>query len=152
VNPLLAQNPQIQEFQKALQRQFETSWSVHAGLIVAAFFTVVVLLVWYLSRRESRVAETTQHGDPQKLFRALLQRLPLATSQRQWLSAIARDLKLAHPTMMLLSPALFQQTFEQWQAQRASAAGRAGPHDSHIYAQVQAALFPSRPFQRLSCI
>jgi hypothetical protein len=76
----------------------------------------------------------------------LIQKLPLATSQRQWLTTMAQELKLPQPSVILFSRSLLEQSYEQWVSRRAADSGQAGePSDRHVFAQVRAALFPHGP-------
>lgn len=142
---LLLQPKNLSEFSRTLQKEFSTSWSIGTGLTVVGFFAVVVILVWYFSRRETRAAEGVGRGDPGKLFRDLLERLPLSTSQRTSMILMAHDLKLAHPSVVLLSPNLFQQCADSWFAQRHPGADPAEVSaDLRLLAQIGAVLFPGR--------
>ncbi len=130
----------LDELQKALSREFSTSWSMQGALIVVAFFVGVVLLIWYLSRREAIAAEGLERGDPEKLFRDLLKRLSLSSPQRQWLRRVAEELRLPHPAVLLFSPALFQHYTQTWRANRGAAPTAEAAPD--LAPRIHAILFP----------
>jgi hypothetical protein len=55
------------------------------------------------------------------LFLEVLRGVPLTVPQRDLLRRIARDLPLAHPTVLLLSPAIYHETANTWMSATRSA-------------------------------
>lgn len=106
-------------------------------LAVLGIIAAVVLLrliqrfVQHLRRREL--------NHPGKLFREALGQLPLAVRQRDLLRRMARDLRLAHPVHLVLSPQLFQQLGNRWMV----ATKRATPEVRRELNALAAALFAS---------
>ncbi|MCP4591571.1 MAG: hypothetical protein GY842_12595 [bacterium] len=72
----------------------------------------VLALAWVQRRREA--AQHHEPNDPRKLFRTVLTDLGLSPRQRKTLHRVAADLKLEHPTIMLLSPHLFHEHVAAW--------------------------------------
>ena len=72
-----------------------------------------VLLLALIHRRQ-RTAGRPEPDSPPRLFRTLLKGLGLTAQQRSILRGMATDLRLEHPTVMLLSPKLFQEQTAAW--------------------------------------
>ena len=105
---LLSQLDKLTAVQRATRDHFQEGGSVTAVLVVLVLLTGVILLTYNLARRQrgfSRAAAAK--GDPHRLFRNVLDQLELTTPQYQWLQAVVKELKLEHPAVILLSPALF---------------------------------------------
>lgn len=89
---------------------------------IAALFLVMVLIAWLIQRRRQK-----RVYNPKALFQDVLRQLPLTVPQRDLLRRLARDLRLEHPTVLLLSPQLFLESANAWMelARRANPATRA---------------------------
>ena len=83
---------------------------VIAVLLVLAACALLLALI----HRRQRTADRPEPDSPARLFRTLLKGLGLTARQRRVLRSMATDLRLEHPTVMLLSPQLFQQQAAAW--------------------------------------
>lgn len=107
-----------------LQKHFQKdAWDgetwIGVILVVAAMMALVVVL-HFLLYYEKRTESGRELNDPQRLFREVIQSLNFSASQHALLVRLARDLRPALPTQMLLSPRLFADAKERWLASGAS--------------------------------
>lgn len=138
MSPLLAQ--QASEHFGAISRRFREHTSLVGALLAVVAVGLVVLLAYWLSKRQAVRADDTARNDPYALFHGLLERLPLATADRVTLRKVAKDQKLEHPAVLLLSRALFRQHTDAWRIAR----GRtdANTVEGRAIARAEVALFP----------
>jgi hypothetical protein len=87
---------------------------VLALLGLAAF--VGLLFVMFEVQRRIRRKEIDH---PRKLFRTLMTQLGLTVRQRDLLRRMARELRLEHPTILMLGPGIYRSYAEQWTSQHA---------------------------------
>jgi hypothetical protein len=83
---------------------------------VAAVFLLLLsctLVLSLISRRQHR-SERPEPERPTRLFRQLLRQLGLTPREQRLLRRMAADLRLAQPTMILLSPKLFSEQAAAW--------------------------------------
>ena len=138
---VLLQTDRLPDFYQAVRAQFNKGGTLGSMLIVLAGLIALVLLVYFLNRLEQKATTHTEPSDAQRLFRDLLARLGLTESQRRLLDAVARDLRLKNPTVLLLSERLFDRHVEEWAAsQKARAA--AAPGREQLVSRMRARLFP----------
>ena len=134
---------ELTETQRSVAEHFREGGSFLSIMLVLAVTAAIVVLAYGLTRRQQRRGCRASQGDPRQLYQHLLKKLDLTTAGRRLLGAIANDLRLKHPTAMLLSPTLFDRYVEQWRAQRRGF-GRAlaQPQQPESVAEVRAVLFP----------
>lgn len=87
------------------QREFVT---------IVLFATALVLMIWLISRLQSRMHVRQVPHRPRKVFRSLLKHHGLGLSDRLLLRAIVRGQRIKQPTLLLLSPGLFSRHATQW--------------------------------------
>ncbi len=129
--------------QQAVRDQFQHGGSATSVLLVLLAILAVGILVYVLTWFQERVRRAARHHGARKLFRDLLHKANLSEPQRRFLETVARDLRLVHPTKVLLSATLFDEAIQRWYAHR----GRKEPPEKtsegvNIAAQTRAALFP----------
>jgi hypothetical protein len=78
-----------------------------------AAFVVFLFVVFGVQRRVHR----KDIDNPRKLFRTLMTQLGLTVRQRDLLRRMAGDLRLEHPTILLLGPGAYWSYAEQWTSQ-----------------------------------
>jgi len=137
--PVLLQSDRLPLFYQAVRDQFNRGGTLGSVLIVLACLTGVVLLVYFLNRLEQRSTKSVEPSDAQRLFRDVLARLGLNEGQRQLLEAVAKDLRLKNPTVLLLSERLFDQNVQEW-ARRQK--GRSEDREQ-VVSRMRSRLFPS---------
>lgn len=104
----------FEELRQSLTQQFNEPGSV-TGLVLAALtLAAVVILAWLLQRWQERRRVPADMWDAPGLYRELLDRLDLPEDQRGVLTAVARDLRLANPAVILISRRLFDESMEAW--------------------------------------
>jgi len=111
---VLLQTDRLPDFFQAVRAQFNKGGTLGSMLIVLASLTALVLLAYFLNRLEQKATTHTEPSDAQRLFRDLLVRLGLTEAQRQLLDAVAHDLRLKNPTVLLLSESLFDHHVQEW--------------------------------------
>jgi len=89
------------------------------GSPLAPVVAVVVLVVLagvlsLLNRLQQRGGVRAKADDPKRLFRAVLRTLDLSVTQRDLLRRMAAELRVEHPTAMLLTPGLFAEHAGRW--------------------------------------
>lgn len=89
------------------------------GTIGELFWPVVVLAVALaglvlFQRLQQRFSGKKVVQNPRRLFRVVTSRLRLGVLQRDLLYRIARELKLEHPAILFLSPAMFAEYTREW--------------------------------------
>jgi hypothetical protein len=114
--PLLLTASGLTPLQLAVREHFQQGGSVATIVIgVIAAFLALVALYQLLKRRQAGV-ESVRIDDPQRLFKDLLHAIEMPLQQRRLLTRVARDLRLAHPSVLLLSAELFDRYLLQWQS------------------------------------
>jgi hypothetical protein len=144
---VMAQSPQFEAWQRAVRNQFQYGGSWTSAFLVLLSLAALVLLVGWLSRIQERLQRKTeiapQYSDPQRLYMHLLSNLGLSVPQRQLLESVARDLRLPHPTALLVSETLYDQCVEQWTRRAGSAAAEADRAITRqIFTRTRSRLFP----------
>jgi hypothetical protein len=82
-------------------------------LLGLAAFVAFLFVVFAIQRRIHR----KEIDNPRKLFRTLMTQLGLTVRQRDLLRRMAGDLRLEHPTILLLGPGAYWSHAEQWRGQ-----------------------------------
>jgi len=113
------------------------------GGSASAFFEVLLLLamgLFLLYLGTVLVQRYRQHrtNDPRRLFHEVLRCLPVNVPQRDLLRRMARELRLDHPTVLVLSPRLLRTHANRWM----SAERRANETTRQRLDELSRALFP----------
>lgn len=114
---ILAAFTPLTDRMQAIRDHFTASgrWAATgAVLLVLAGCLLALALVHHLRT----AAERREPDNPVRLFRTLLRSLGLTSRQCRILKAMAGDLKLQHPTVILLSPRLFAEQATAWRKMR----------------------------------
>ena len=123
---VMAQSPQFEDWQRAVRNQFQYGGSWTSVFVVLLSLVAIIVLVGWLSRIQNRsqqsAANSPRNSDPQRLYAHLLSNLGLSVPQRQLLESVARELRLPHPTILLISETLYDQCVEQWTRRAGGAA------------------------------
>jgi len=101
--------------QQAVTDHFRVGGSGVAILVVLGILVAVICaiaLVNYYQQRKHVLKPLA--SDPQKLFEGLTRDLSLPPSQHELLSGIVRDLRLAHPTVLLMSCSFYDASMTRW--------------------------------------
>jgi len=77
-------------------------------LIIIAFLTLLLLAMVARRLRHRRVY------NPKSLFLEVLREVPLTIPQRDLVRRMARELRLEHPTVLLLSPQVYNEYANAW--------------------------------------
>ncbi len=134
----LGQSGNLTEIQRSVRDYFSEGGSLLAVLLVMGLVAIVLLAAYWLTRRQQRHAERSEHlDDPGQLFDDLLGALPLATPQREFLSALVREERLEQPSVILLSPARYDRCVSRHQGRAGSSTG-----DDQLVEQIRTVLFP----------
>jgi hypothetical protein len=111
----LSQVVRFADWRRAVEDEFRGGGSLFWSLLAFAGLVIVVVMVYWLSeRQQKKIDGVNEYRNPQRLFRDLLQRLELLPPQRQLLETVARDQRLKHPTVILLSEGLYDRHVNEW--------------------------------------
>jgi hypothetical protein len=138
----LSDPAQLTDVQRAVQEHFQRGGSMLTVLILLAVLTSMIIAVHLLTRRQERRRGAALTDDPMGLFRELLADLHLTTPQRKLLARAAKEARLAHPAVILLSSRVFSQHVESRSADHDRAITHA---DRQLIAQLKETLFPPVP-------
>lgn len=146
----LAQTGGLSPAQRAVRDHFQQGGSFSGTVIVVSVLLIALVLLYLAGRREQRNRRQSAEA-PQRLFLSVVLQLPLERRQRQALLSLARDLRLANPTTILLSREMFDQAVVDW-LQFHAAARRTSEraHLRELLAQCRAVLFVSSKGQRVT--
>ena len=142
---LVAQTGGLTEVQNAVRDYFQQGGSIASALFVLLGIVIILFTAYYLTHRRQQREESAHRADPEGLWGHLLQRLDLTPDQQQWLATVAKELRLTQPTVILLSPVLFQQHLASWQQRKSGPTQVAGSTDREWVAKITDILFPSAP-------
>ncbi len=133
----------LTETQRAVSEHFQRGGSITAILIILSCLVAVILVVALLTMRQRHADPNRVVNDPRRLYQDLLEKLGLAPSQQEFLQAIATDLDLSHPTVILLSSRLLDQRCGEWSRKgHGRAVGLDGSEADILLTGVRAHLFP----------
>jgi len=105
----------LSPIQQAVTDHFRVGGSWMAVLAVLGILVAVVFAIAVINHyQQQKHTLTPTASDPQKLFEGLTRDLALPPSQHALLSGIVRDLKLAHPTVLLLSCSFYDASMTRW--------------------------------------
>jgi hypothetical protein len=103
----VAQVDRLTEFQRSVREQFQKGGSIVEVVLVIALFVALVIGAAWWSRRLERRRKPGADVTPGELFEAVMTTLKLSTPSRKRLREAARAAHLKHPTVLLLSPRVF---------------------------------------------
>ena len=109
-------------------------------LLILAILGLVLQTISILKRRDQERPAVRDEG---KLFQELLSGLHMSLIDQRLLKQLARDMALAHPAMILMSPQLFDDAAGRWQPASGKGAGD-GKH-AQLQAVRQRLFGPGRP-------
>jgi len=121
---LLLTSDGLTPLQLAVREHFQRGGSVATIVMAVIVMVLVTVAAYQIFKRRQQGASRSQVDDPQRLFKDLLHLLELPLQERKLLLRVARDLRLRHPSVLLLSGVLFERYFEQWRSE-----GRRGAVD-----------------------
>ncbi len=101
--------------QLAVREHFQEGGSPTTVVSVLALIMVGFGFAYLLSRRFPPKGQETIIDDPARLFRDVITELKLSVPNRRFLLTMARDLRLEHPSAVLLSPMLFDRCLSRWE-------------------------------------
>ncbi len=150
---MLLQSTGLTEIQQAVRDHFQRGGSFRAVLLVLIAIIAAIVIGRELTRRLRRQKLTAPTSHPRRLFRDMQRKLELTAQQRSILDTVAKDLKMEHPSVMLLSPSLFDRCFQLWLIHRRRTRPRLDgtedtekPHkgrsELHVAGHLRAVLFP----------
>lgn len=131
---------ELTPLQEAIRQHFREGGSPRMVLLTVLGILSVIPLVYVLSRLQNRKPRPAVAHDPRLLYRDLLHALALQPSQREFMSRLAADLKLEHPTTLLLSRRIFTRAVRHWQ----KGAGSPKAATADLIQDVETLLFPQQ--------
>jgi len=138
---LLAQSDRLTPLLDAVRDRFQRGGSI-ASVVFAVVGLVAVLGAIYLFMcRRDKFGARGRLDDPQRLFRDLLHKLELPLEQRRLLEAVVRDLRVAHPTALLLSANLFDRYVDRWRSEGRRRPADEGPELQQLVDSARRSLF-----------
>ncbi len=143
----LAQSSEFDTWQRAVQSQFQKGGSWISALLVILAIAAFVILVSWLTRIQRKFQRKVGHGpqrsDSQRIFTHLVCNLGLNVPQRQLLESVARDLRLPHPTVLLISETLFDRMVDEWSRRAVHESRKSSdPNTIQLVARTKSRLFP----------
>lgn len=97
----------------AIKERFSTGGSAGKFFLVIGLLLLAVATLALLATLARRWRARKIYN-PRRLFLEVLRSVPLTVPQRDLLRRIARDLRLPHPTVLLLSPHIFTVHANAW--------------------------------------
>jgi len=97
----------------AVKDRFSTGGSTGKFVFVVGLLLLMVLLLALISTLLRRWQKRKVYN-PKRLFLDVLRTTPLTVPQRDLVRRIARDLRLPHPAILLLSPRIFTENANAW--------------------------------------
>ena len=136
---------ELTDTQRAVRDHFTRGGSIVQVLVVILAVAAVFVLAVLLANRQRSSGRADNPNDPQRLFRQLLGRLELPTPHRKLLIALANNLRLENPTVLLLSRAVYDRAVEQWEQGHQADGETSKPAIATPYKQIRERLFPGAP-------
>lgn len=111
---MMAELNELTQIQQAVGEYFQTGGGyLSVALVLLGIVAAMAIAIW-LSRRQEEAQSETTPSNPRKLFHDLLSELNLTIQQQAMLKAMAADMNMAQPTVMLLSPKIYAHTVKAW--------------------------------------
>jgi hypothetical protein len=131
-------------FLRAIRDQLQKGSSPAAVIAVFAGILALVALSYLLTRLQRGRRQRAVVDNPKKLYRGLLERLDLTDRQQLFMRRLAGKLRLRHPAVVLISPAVFDHCVQQWQS-TTGAAESSREIDQGMVSAIRRKLFPEAP-------
>jgi len=131
---------ELNNFLHGIRDRFTQGGSILYVLLGLGALLFVVFVAYALTRGQQAIARPQVHNDPNALYEQLLTALPFNGGHRKLLRQIAGTLQLSNPTIMLLSPAMLDQTFRRYQSAEGSKTV-----DVSVIHEIADVLFPPTP-------
>ena len=112
---LLSQQMNLSDVQKAVREHFNEKGTPTSVVLILLLMVGIVLLTYLLSKYAGNLHLPEKRNRVQPFYQQMLIKLEVTTPQRRWLERLAVDLQLKQPTMILLSPTLFDRHVCEWQ-------------------------------------
>lgn len=140
---LLSQQLNLSEVQKAVREHFNEEGTPLPVLLILLAMVGIVLLTYLLSKYAGNLHIPEKSNRVQPFFQQMLNKLEVTTPQRRWLERLAVDLQLKQPTMILLSPTLFDRQVCEWQRKGFRQKNKLSPSEQADFIfQIRTYLFP----------
>jgi hypothetical protein len=127
---------------RTMREQFNKGLSLSSLAVFLGVTLGVALLMFLLSRLQGGPRNRSKPDDASRLFQSVLSRLRLTFAQRRLLKAMARELRLGNPSVILLSRARFQRAAEEYRVALMRAGNSAGAVSPQSLGRLSRALFP----------
>ncbi len=114
---------QLTDIQQAVSDQFQKGGSFATVLLVLSGLAAMLVVAYYLAKRQRKTADNARHTDHGQLFSELVDKLDLSPPQRDLLEVAAKSLRLSKPAVILISSAMFDSHLEDWQSQQTGMSG-----------------------------
>ena len=143
MTPILAQIKAPPERIYGIRDSFVLS-DTFVDLVFAFFGVVLVLAIGFLILRVVHRRQHRRVYHPRKLLGEMLRATGLSAAERDLLRHIARELRLSHPAILLLSPHVFHSHANRWM----SVTRAANTQTRARLDRLAAALFSEAPVDR----
>lgn len=130
------------ELARTMREQFSKGVSLSSLAIFLAAIFGLALLLFFLGRLQNRRHQQTKPDDAVRLYHGILSRLRLTFPQRRLLKAIAKEMRLTNPAVILLSPERFQKAAEGYRIALMRKGNSAGSVSPQTLGRLSRALFP----------
>ncbi len=131
----------IQHPTEYMQEHFEKGGDIQNFLLVLLGVVALFVILAIVHRIQRGGISATTPNSPLRLFKTTITELGLSVRQRDFLGRVATDINLAHPTMMLLSPTLFDRELDRWWEIRGGMSERARNNARKMANSVRETLF-----------
>jgi len=118
----------LTEIQRAVRDTLSEGGSKMVALLILGVLVGCIALTHWLTKKTNR-SYAKVSSDPRGLFRALLGKLELTKEQKTLLEVTAKQAGIRHPSVLLLSPDLFDQHIEHCRKKLKSTKWRHRPDD-----------------------
>ena len=132
----------LTEIQRAIRDHFQQGGSTTAVLMVLLAIFCIFTGAVVASRAQEWFLGNGRRDDPQRLYQELLRGLKLTTRHRTILQRMGEDRLLRHPTIILLSPTLYQRHADQWRTSASASRRDLAPPTEDELKAIRKALFP----------
>lgn len=140
---LLSQLTDLSEVQKAVRKHFNEEETPLSVLLILLAMVGIVLLTYLLSKYAGNLHLPEKRNRVQPFYQQMLKKLGVTTPQRRWLERLAVDLQLKQPTMILLSPTLFDRHVCEWKRKGFRHKNKLTPSDQAAFIhRIRNYLFP----------
>lgn len=127
---------------RSVQQRFQEGGSVFWSSVVLVVAVGLIYLTYVISARLQRGPAGRKKQTPRQPFQELMQQLGLTAPHRRLLEAVAGDLHLPQPMVLLLSVKLFDSHMHEWHDMQRQLGRVRG--DRFLVEQLRVRLFPDR--------